>query len=122
MGYRERREMLNCLTIVGKVVEKPIMKETSNGVKYTTLLIDCKRSFRNGNGEYEHDIMSATLWRGIAESSVNFCEKGTYVALKARIQSHPYTNEEGITYYNYDIIAERVSFLTKEGRDLISSD
>ena len=106
--------MLNCVTLVGKVQEDACMKETANGIKYANLLLKCRRGFRNTNGEYEYDLINCTLWRGVAENSIDFIKKGNYVAIKARLQSRLYTNDEGTKFYNYDVIVEKLTFLTNE--------
>lgn len=111
--------MLNLIVIVGTVLETPEMKETSTGLKYANVLIDTQRGFRNSEGEFDHDIISCTMWRGIAESSMAYCQKGNVVAIKGRIQSHPHTSEEGITYYNYDIVIEKISYIFNSDAETI---
>ena len=106
--------MLNQIVLVGKIVEMPTLKETSTGIKYANLLISADRSFKNVDGVYESDVISCLLWRGVAESCVDLCEIGGVVGIKGRLQSNPYQKEEGIVFYNYEIIAEKVSFLTKK--------
>lgn len=104
--------MLNHIILVGKVKEVPVLKETSSGIKFANVLIDVVRNFKNSEGEYESDTISCIMWRGVAESSLEYCQKGAIVGVKGRLQSHAYTNEEKITYYNYDIVVEKISFVS----------
>ena len=106
--------MLNQLIVVGKVKELPAMRETSNGNKVSTLLIEVNRNFKNSEGFYETDIFQVTLWKGIAESTVHLAQAGSLIAIKGRIQSSMYESKEGTQYYNYEIIAEKVSFLSQK--------
>lgn len=103
--------MFNHIIIVGTILQTPEIKITSSGLKYANLLVDTQRGFRNSDGEYDHDVLSCTMWRGMVENSLPYCKKGSVVGIKGRIQSHPYTNEDGKTYYNYDIIIEKISYI-----------
>lgn len=102
---------MNTFVIVGEIMEKPALKELSNGMKLANLLVRVKRAFPNSQGMYEFDRFNVTLWRGIAESCNEIANVGDCVAIKGRIQSREITSNEGNNYLVYDIIAEHVSFV-----------
>lgn len=102
---------MNYAIIVGKIIEVPTLKETTQGVKFTTLLVEADRNFRNADGELESDLIQISLWRGIAEEAHLNAKTGQYVAIKARIQTKCYQSEQGNTFYNYEFHAEKISFL-----------
>ncbi|MEG2330430.1 single-stranded DNA-binding protein [Anaerorhabdus sp.] len=104
--------MLNQCVLVGKVKESPIIKKTPNGTTTATLLLDVERAFRNSNGEIEYDVFAITLWRGIAEDC-QACEPGTLVGIRGRLQANVHSASNDITYYNAEIIAEKLSFLSR---------
>ncbi len=106
--------MLNQFVVVGKVKEISSIKETGTGFKYATLLVEVTRSFKNSENVYESDNMLFMLWRGVAENCANSCVHGDFVGIKGRIQSKEHAGNEGVTFYNYDLIAEKVSFLKNE--------
>jgi len=106
--------MLNQYIVVGRIKELPLIRETSGGNKVSTLLLEVDRNFKNSEGFYETDLFQITLWKGIAETTVHLAEVGCLVAIKGRIQSSQYENKEGLQFYNYEIIAEKVSFLTQK--------
>lgn len=103
--------MLNIVVIAGKIVELPILKETSNGTKYASLVLEVVRPFKNSNSVYEHDRIAVTLWKGVAETATNTCAIGNLLGVKGRIQTYS-VEKEGQTYYNYEIVAETVSFMS----------
>ena len=86
--------MLNQTVIVGRIARDPELRETENGKKVTNVTLAVPRSFKNSNGEYETDFINCVLWKGIAESTVEYCHKGDLVGIKGRIQSLEYTNGE----------------------------
>lgn len=86
--------MLNQTVIVGRIAKDPELRETENGKKVTNVTLAVPRSFKNANGEYETDFISCVLWKGIAESTVEYCKKGDLVGVKGRIQTRVYEKDE----------------------------
>ena len=104
--------MLNNAVIVGRIVQDPELKETERGGKLANIVLAVPRSFKNSNGEYETDFINCTLWRGIAESTVEYCKKGDLVGVKGRIQTNNYEDTSGHKKYTTEVVAEKVTFLS----------
>ncbi len=104
--------MLNLMVLVGKVKEIPEIRLTAAGTKIATMLLEVDRGFRNSNGEYDQDVFNVVLWRGVAETCADLLRPGSVVAVKGRLQAHNYEPKEGQTYYNAEIVAEKVSFIS----------
>ena len=68
------------------------------------------------NGEYETDYIPCVLWKGVAESTTQYCKKGDLVGIKGRIQSRSYETEEEKRYV-VELIAEKVTFLTSKNKE-----
>ena len=105
--------MLNNAVIVGRIVQNPELKATEKGGKLANIVLEVPRSFKNSNGEYETDFINCTLWRGIAESTAEYCKKGDLVGIKGRIQTSNYQDSEGNKKYTTGVVAEKVTFLSK---------
>jgi len=104
--------MLNQTVIVGRLVKDPELKETNAGNKVTNITLAVPRSFKNMEGEYETDFIDCVLWKGIAESTTEYCKKGDMVGVKGRIQTRKYETENNGIKYITEIIAEKVTFLS----------
>ena len=100
--------MLNQVVICGSVVEDVVLKETSTGILYANILMRVKREYRNSEGNYDSDTFSIVVWRSVAEQCVSMCKQNVNIAIKGRLQSNMYNREDGTTFYNYEIIAEKV--------------
>lgn len=87
--------MLNQAVLVGRIVYEPELKKTENGSKMTKITLAVPRSFKNTEGMYDTDYISCVLWKGVAESTVEYCKKGDLVGIKGRIQTRDITDEEG---------------------------
>ena len=105
--------MLNQVVMVGRLVAKPIVEENENGRKVSEITLAVPRSFKNAEGIYETDFIKCTLWNGIAENTVEYCNKGDIIGVKGRLQC--------LSGNELQLIAEKVSFLssgkTKKGEE-----
>ena len=105
--------MSNQVVIVGRLVEKPIVEENENEKKVCNITLAVPRSYKNAEGIYETDFIKCTLWNGIAENIVEYCNKGDLVGVKGRL--------ECLGGNELQLIAEKVSFLssgkTKKGEE-----
>jgi len=103
--------VLNQAVLVGRIVKEPELKNTEKG-KVTNITLAVPRSFKNQNGEYDTDFISCVLWKGVAESTVEYCKKGDLVGIKGRIQTRNVEFEDETHKQFVEVIAEKVTFLS----------
>lgn len=103
--------MLNQSILVGRIVREPEVKETDNGTKVTNITLAVQRPYKNINGEYDTDFIPCVLWRGVAESTAQYCKKGDLIGVRGRIQTKDVTFEDEIKHIT-EIVAEKVTFLS----------
>lgn len=96
--------MLNQVTMIGRLVEKPEIKEEEDR-KVCIITLAVPRSYKNEEGIYETDFVDCTLWSSVAERTAEWCNKGDIVCIKGRIQNLNNTAQ-------LQLIAEKVSFLS----------
>lgn len=58
---------MNNLVLVGRLVKRPVLEETENGRKTTTIVLAVSRNFKNDIGEYETDFIPVNLVGQVAE-------------------------------------------------------
>ena len=108
--------MLNQAVLVGRIVKDPELRDTEKG-KVTNITLAVPRSFKNMNGEYDTDFISCVLWKGVAESTAEYCKKGDLVGIKGRIQTRDVELEDETHKKYVEVIAEKVTFLSSEKAD-----
>ena len=96
--------MLNQVIIVGRLVAKPIVEENENEKKVCNIILAVQRSYKNAEGVYETDFIKCILWNGIAENTVEYCNKGDIVGVKGKLQC--------LSGNELQVVAEKVSFLS----------
>ncbi|MCI9234105.1 MAG: single-stranded DNA-binding protein [Bacilli bacterium] len=106
--------MLNQTVLVGRLVRDPELHETDNGRKVTNITLAVPRSYKNLNGEYDTDFISCVLWKGVAESTVEYCKRGDLIGVKGRIQSRNIELEDESKKQVVEVVAEKVTFLSSK--------
>lgn len=109
--------MLNQSILVGRIVREPEVRETENGSKVTNLTLAVQRSFKNSNGEYDCDFIPCVLWKGIAESTAEYCKKGDLLGVRGRLQARSYELSDETKRNVLEVIAEKVTFLSSKSKD-----
>jgi len=104
--------MLNQVVMVGRIVQEPELKETEKG-NVCNLTLAVPRNYKNNNGEYDTDFLNISLWRGIAENTVEYCKKGDLVGVKGRLETRKNDKNENVM----NIIAEKITFLSSKKID-----
>ncbi len=103
--------MLNSVIMVGRLLDKPEIKELENGKKVATITLVIPRCYKNANGEYEKDFVDFILYNVIAEHTMENCNKGDVIGIKGRVETNI---NDGVKHTN--IIAERVTFLANSSK------
>ncbi|MEE3488879.1 MAG: single-stranded DNA-binding protein [Bulleidia sp.] len=101
---------MNDCVLIGRVAAKPEIRTTSRGNTVADMVLDVDRNFRNEDGTRDKDTFQITLWKGIAEEIASTVKIGQMVAVKGRLTGNA-NEKEGRTWYNTNIIAERVDIL-----------
>lgn len=106
--------MLNQVVIAGRLTSNPVVEETENGKKVSSITVAVPRSYKNVDGTYDTDFIRCTLWGGIAENTCEYCKKGDIVGVKGRIQTSSYETEDSNKKYAMEVVAEKISFLSSK--------
>ena len=106
--------MLNHVVVAGRLTSDPVVEETENGKKVSSITVAVPRSYKNVDGTYDTDFIRCTLWGGIAENTCEYCKKGDIVGVKGRIKTSSYETEDGNKKYAMEVVAEKISFLSSK--------
>lgn len=105
--------MFNEVILIGKLVNKPILKETSQGVRLANMVIQIERPYKNNLGIKETDYIQCVLWRGIAAQVCETCNIGSIIGVKGRLQSRSQENSENQSVSVMEVKVEHIEFLDK---------
>ncbi|WP_028043756.1 single-stranded DNA-binding protein [Candidatus Stoquefichus massiliensis] len=105
--------MFNEIIIIGRLASEPILRETPNGIKLATIVLDVERPYRNNLGLKDHDFISCVLWKGISASVMECCEIGSFLGVKGRLQSKTFESSDHQTTTIMEVKVEHVEFVDK---------
>lgn len=100
----------NKITLGGRLVADPELRETSNGVAVCNARIAVTRRAFNGN-EPESDFFNIVAWRGGAEFLANYFRKGSSVCVSGCLQTSSYEDEDGVAHYNTFVVVDEIYFV-----------
>ena len=98
--------MLNQVILVGRLTSDIKVVKDENGAKYAVITLAIPRNFKNADGEYDTDFISAIAYDNVAANTAEYVAQGDIVGIKARAAKTSQDSE-------LQIIAEKVTFLSK---------
>ncbi len=103
---------MNEVVLIGKIVSDVTLSSTAKGTQLANMDVEVERNFRNEDGTITMDLFRVTLWKGVAETCAAVAKPGMQVAIKGRLQGTTFDKNEK-TFYNTQIVAEKVEFLSE---------
>ena len=102
-----RGTSVNRVTLVGRLVATPELRETGSGIHVTTV-----RVATNDREQAEfHDVV---LWRQHADFAVNYLTKGRLVYVEGRLQGRTWEATDGTQRRSVEIVADRFQALSSK--------
>jgi single-strand DNA-binding protein len=101
--------MLNCVTLMGRLVADPDMRVTTTNKSVINFRIAVDRSYTK-NGNREADFISIVAWESTADFVYKYFHKGDMIALQGSIQTRNYEDKDGNKRTAFEVVAKEVSF------------
>ena len=102
--------MLNCVTLMGRLVADPELRTTPNGKSVATFTIAVDRSFVRQGEQRQADFIRIVAWENTANFVCRYFQKGAMIAIQGRIQTRTYEDANGAKRSAFEVIATEVSF------------
>jgi single-strand DNA-binding protein len=104
---QNRGDSVNQVTLIGRLVAAPELRETASGKHVTTV-----RIATNGKSHAEfHDVV---LWDQLADFATSYLGKGRLVYIEGRLQSRQWQATDGSTRRTVEIVANRLQALSSK--------
>lgn len=102
---------MNKVVLIGRLTKDPELSFTpgkGTAVAKLTLAVD-----KFVNGEKQADFVPVVVWGKQAESTANYMQKGSQMAVSGKIQTRSYDAKDGTKRYVTEVVATEVQFLSK---------
>ncbi|MDA8264939.1 MAG: single-stranded DNA-binding protein [Actinomycetota bacterium] len=106
VATQSRGDSVNQVTLIGRLVAAPELRETASGKHVTTV-----RVATNGKSHAEfHDV----LWGQLADFATSYLGKGRLVYVEGRLESRQWQATDGSTRRTVEIVANRLGALSSK--------
>ncbi len=102
--------MLNCVTLMGRLVADPELRTATSGRTVCRFRIAVDRSFVKAGEQRQADFISIVAFESTANFVSRYFTKGSMIAIQGSLQSSQYDDKDGNKRTSYDVIAREVSF------------
>jgi single-strand DNA-binding protein len=100
----------NHITLVGRLVADPELRQTQGGIPVTSFRIAVDRP-KSRDGERQTDFFGVSIWRQRAERAAEFLQKGRLVLISGRVQIREYTDRDNNKRTAVDVVADDFQML-----------
>lgn len=107
---------INNVTLVGNMTRDPELRRTATGKAVTTFTLALNRIKSSSDGQ-QADYISCVVWGKIAESTAQYCSKGSKVGVVGHLQSRSYDNAQGQRVYVTEVVCEQVDFINTRNQE-----
>lgn len=102
--------MLNCVTLMGRLVADPELRTTTTGKSVASFCIAVDRSFVRAGEQRQADFINIVAWESTANFVSRYFTKGSMIAVQGSIQTRNYEDKNGNKRTAFEVIAREVSF------------
>ena len=86
---------MNRVCLIGRLTQKPELRNTNSNLAVTRFTLAVNRNFSNSQGEREADFITIVAWRKQAENICRYLDKGSLVSVEGRIQTGSFDGQDG---------------------------
>ena len=101
---------LNAITIMGRMVKDPELRNTQSGTPVATFTLAVDRDRKDPDGNRACDFVDVVSWNGTAEFVSKYFSKGRMAVVEGRIQFREWTDKEGRKRRNAEVVANNIYF------------
>lgn len=100
---------INSIVVSGNLVERPELKQTTNGKQVVSYRLAVNDRIKKGE-EWVDQAYYFTIitWGGMAKFISEKCDKGTKMSVSGKLTSRSYDNKEGQKVYVTEIVSNNV--------------
>lgn len=102
---------MNKVQLVGRLTKDPEIKATATQVNFCNFTVAVDRRFKDQNGQRQADFINCVAWRQTADFIGKYFRKGSKIAICGTIQTRKFNDQNGVTRYVTEVIAEEAEFV-----------
>jgi single-strand DNA-binding protein len=104
---------INSVVVVGRVVEKPVIKYGASGTAVSTIRI-ANNVYMGAGKDEKVNWLKVTVFGKTAENCEKYLDKGNQIIVEGRLDWSSWENKDGQKRSEVKIVANRVQFIGKK--------
>ena len=106
----------NKVLLIGNLTRDPELRYTSGGTAVASFGLAVNRKFKQGE-EWKDEVcfVDITVWAKQGENCAEYLNKGSLAFIEGRLNYQTLESEGGQKRSKFDVVANYVQFLTKQG-------
>jgi single-strand DNA-binding protein len=119
-GVSNLSKSINKAFLLGNLTRDPEMKHSEGKKPMCIFGLATNRSWTTETGEKreETEFHRIVAWDKKAETCYQYLKKGRKVHVEGRLQTRPYTGQDGIEKYATEIVLEELTFVDSMPKDV----
>lgn len=101
---------MNTVSIMGRLVRDPELKQSNNGISVTRFTIAVDRKYQQQGSLRKADFIDCVAWRRTAEFITTYFVKGQMIAIEGELQTDTYTDKDDNKRESTKVSVNHVSF------------
>lgn len=108
---------LNKVMIIGRLTRDPEARAVATGTQVSSFSVATNFSWKDasGNKQDRPEYHNIVAWRKLAEICNQYLKKGSKVYVEGRLQTRSWQDQNGVTKYKTEIVAENLIMLDSAG-------
>ena len=106
---------MNNVSLIGRLVQDPELKQTSKGANYCRFTIAVKRQVKKSEGVQDTDFIECIAWRKTADLLYQYFFKGSLLGLYGKVITSEY-EKDGQKHKRQEILANEIYILDKKDK------
>ncbi len=112
---------MNRIIFIGRLTHDPETRHTQSGDMYAKFCLAVDRHYKNSNGKHDTDFINCVSLRKTAELILEYCIKGSLIAVEGSLQSRRFQTKEGANRTTFEVQIDNVQFLGSHQRSEASA-
>jgi len=107
---------INRVIIIGRLTRDPELKYLQSGTAVTRFSIANNKTYKSNNEKKEQvSFFDCIAWSKLAETIVEYCNKGQRIGIEGRLQQRMWEDQEGKKRSAVEIVVDSIQFLSTAG-------
>lgn len=103
---------MNKVVLIGRLVAKPELKETSSKNNYTKFTMAVNRKIKD-----ETDFINCIAWNKQAELITKYFDKGNLIAIDGSININKYTDKDNNNRESIEVVIDNFDFVESKKKE-----